>query len=38
MTEKVSCSVGGFWFGVGPFACGLELVIYSKGSGETFEA
>ncbi|CAL8990233.1 unnamed protein product [Prunus brigantina] len=38
LQEKIICSVGGFWFGVGPFERGLELIIYRWSPGEPIEA
>ncbi|CAL9005097.1 unnamed protein product [Prunus brigantina] len=38
LQEKISCSMGGFWFGVGPFERGLELGIYRGSPGGPIEA
>ncbi|CAL9012920.1 unnamed protein product [Prunus brigantina] len=38
LQKNIICSVGGFWFGVGPFECSLELSIYRGSPRGTLEA
>ncbi|CAL8990161.1 unnamed protein product [Prunus brigantina] len=38
LQENIICTVGGFWFGVGPFECSLELSIYRGSPGGPIEA